>query len=139
MMKRCPTCSRVYDDVTLQFCQDDGAELVNKPSEMSAPETLVMPAADENQPTISVFQPPPPPPPPGPTVSAFKSKRQRNLIIWILIIALGLPFVGGVIAAGWVIFHKPALVQHLVLEVDPSAPDRAAAVRQTVTVIDQPT
>lgn len=135
MLKRCPTCSRVYDDVSLQFCQDDGTELENKPPETPAPETLVMPGTPENQSTISAFQPPPPPFPPVTTVSAFKNKRQKNLIIWILIIALGLPFVGGVIAGGWMVFHKPALTWHLVLEVDPSAPDRGAAVAQTVKVI----
>ena len=132
-MKRCPTCSRVYDDVSLRFCLDDGAELVIKPLE-TAPQTLVMPGTPENQPTISAFQPPPPPP--AATVSAFKSKRQRNLVVWILILGLGLPFIGGVIAAGWMIFHKPPLVWHLVLEVDSSAPDRSAAVKQTVNVID---
>jgi preprotein translocase subunit SecD len=70
------------------------------------------------------------------TVSAFKNRRQQNLIIWILIIALGLPFVGGVIAGGWMVFKKQALTWRLVLEVDPSARDRSAAVLQTVRVID---
>ena len=134
-MKRCPTCSRVYDDVSLRFCLDDGTELVIKPLE-TAPQTLVMPGTPENQPTISAFQPPPPPPPPAATVSAFKSKRQRNLIVWILILGLGLPFIGGVIAAGWMVFNKQPLTWHLVLEVDSSAPDRSAAVKQTVNVID---
>ena len=135
-MKRCPTCSRVYDDIGLRFCLDDGTELVNKPSETPAPPTLAMPAAGENQTTSSAFQPPPPPFTPTPNVSAFKNKRQRNLIIWILILALGLPFIGGVIAAGWMSFSKQPLSWHLVLEVDSGAPDRSAAVKQTVNVID---
>jgi protein-export membrane protein SecD len=134
-MKRCPVCSRVYDDVGLRFCLDDGTELVIKPIE-TAPQTLVIPGTPESQPTISAFQPPPPPPLPAATVSAFKSKRQRNLIVWILVLGLGLPFIGGVIAVGWMIFHKQPLAWHLVLEVDSSASDRSAAVRQTVTVID---
>jgi len=133
-MKRCPACSRVYDDVSLQFCQDDGTELVNKPLETPAPDTFVIPAAGENQPTIRAFQPPPPP---AATVSAFKSKRQRNLIIWILIVALGLPFVVGVIAGGWMIVKRRTLTWQLVLEVDLSTPDRAAAVNQAVAVIDR--
>ena len=135
-MKRCPTCSRVYDDISLRFCLDDGTELVIKPRE-TAPQTLVMPGTPENQPTISVFQPPPPPPPPAATVSAFKSKRQRNLIVWILIVALGLPLMAGVVLGGWTVINKRKLTWHLVLEVDSSAPDRSAAVKQTVNVIDR--
>lgn len=135
-MKRCPTCSRVYDDVNLRFCLDDGTELVNKPPETPDPQTLVMPTSPEGQPTISAFQPPPPPPPPAATVSAFKSKRQRNVIVWILVLGLGLPFIGGAIAAGWMMLHKQPLTWHLVLEVDSSAPDRSVAVKQTVNVID---
>lgn len=134
-MKRCPTCSRVFDDVSLRFCLDDGTELVIKPLE-TAPQTLAMPGTPENQPTISVFQPPPPPPPPAATVSAFKSKRQRNLIVWILIVALGLPLIAGVVLGGWTVINKRKLAWRLVLEVDPKAPDRSAAVRQTVNVID---
>ncbi len=134
-MKRCPACSRVYDDISLRFCLDDGTELVIKPLE-TAPPTLVMPGTPENQPTISVFQPPPPPPPPAATVAAFKNKRQRNLIVWILIVALGLPLIAGVVLGGWAIINKRKLVWHLVLEVDPKAPDRSAAVKQTVNVID---
>ena len=133
-MKRCPTCSRVYDDVGLRFCLDDGAALVNKPSETPAPPTLAMPAATEPQPTIGAFQPPPPPPPPA-HVSAFQSKRQRNLIIWLVILGLGLPFIAGLIYGTWTV-NKRKLAWHLVLEVDPQAPDRSAAVKQTVNVID---
>jgi preprotein translocase subunit SecD len=114
---------------------DDGTELVTKPIE-TAPQTLVMPSPPESRPTVTAFQPPPPPPQPAATVSAFKSKRQRNVIVWILVLGLGLPFIGGVIAAGWMIFHKQPLTWHLVLEVDSSAPDRSAAVTQTVNVID---
>ena len=133
-MKRCPTCSRVYDDVGLRFCLDDGTELVNKPSETPAPQTLAMPAATEPQPTVGAFQPPPPPPPPA-HVSAFQSRRQRNLIIWIVILGLGLPFIAGLVYGMWTV-NKRKLAWHLVLEVDPKAPDRSAAVRQTVNVID---
>lgn len=134
-MKRCPTCSRVYDDLGLRFCLDDGTELVDKPSD-TAPATLAMPATPENQPTMSSFQPPPPPPPPAATVSGFKSKRQRNVIVWILILALGLPVIAGAVLGGWSVISNRKLAWHLVLEVDPKAPDRSAAVRQTVNVID---
>ena len=135
-MKRCPTCSRVYDDVSLRFCLDDGAELVNRPIESPAPQTLVMPETPENQPTIDAFQFPPPPSAPPADVSAFKNKRQRNVIVWILILGLGLPFIAGIGVAGWSVVSKRKLAWRLVLEVDPKAPDRTAAVRQTVKVID---
>lgn len=134
-MKRCPACSRVYDDVSLRFCLDDGTELVNKPSETPAPQTLVMPGTPENQPTIDGFQPPPPFQPAA-TAPAFKSKRQRNIIIWVLVLGLGLPFIGGVLVAGWLVFNKQQpLVWYLVVEVDPTAPDRISAVRQTSEVL----
>ncbi len=135
-MKRCPTCSRVYDDLSLRFCMDDGTELVNKPLETPAPSTLVMPGAPENQPTLKASQPPPLPPSPAPTVSAFKSRTQRNIIIWILVIGLGLPVIAGVVAATWmVISRRQPLNWYLVVEVDPAAPDRSSAVRQTSAVL----
>lgn len=95
-----------------------------------------MQTSPESQPTINAFQPPPPPPPPAATVSAFKNKRQRNLIVWILILALGLPLIAGAVLGGWSLISSRKLAWHLVLEVDPKAPDRSAAVRQTVNVID---
>ncbi len=134
-MKRCPTCSRVYEDLGLRFCLDDGTELVNKPLE-TAPPTLAIPAGPESQPTVSAFQPPPPPSAPPVGVSAFKNKRQRNVIVWILILGLGLPFIAGIGVAGWSVVSNRKLAWRLVLEVDPKAPDRSAAVRQTINVID---
>ena len=40
-MKRCPQCQRVYDDLTLNFCLDDGVWLVESLNEESA--TAVLP------------------------------------------------------------------------------------------------
>ncbi len=135
-MKRCPTCSRVYDDLGLRFCMDDGTELVNKPLETPAPSTLVM-SGPEIQPTIPAFQPPPPPPPPAATVAAFQNKRQRNIIIWVLALAIGLPLIAGVAFGIWKLTHRGELTWRLVLEVDPNAPDRQAAVKQVVAIIDR--
>jgi preprotein translocase subunit SecD len=87
--------------------------------------------------TISVFQTPPPLRQPAATVSTSKSKPQRNLIVWILIAALGLSFIAGVVLGGCAVSNKRKLAWRLVLEIDPKAPDRSAAVRQTVNVIDQ--
>lgn len=130
-MKRCPTCSRVYDDVSLRFCLDDGTELVNKPSE-PAPPTLAMPGSPENEQTISTFQPPPPPPPP-----AFAAKKKRSVLPWVIGAgALLLALVGGAIAGVLLLYPRNPLVTHLVLEVDQSAPNRDAAVTQSVAVIE---
>ncbi len=61
-MKRCPACSRVYDDDGLRFCLDDGANLVDKFPSEPVPQTLVLPATDAPQPTIKQTQPPDVPP-----------------------------------------------------------------------------
>ena len=45
-MKRCPECERTYSDDTLQFCLEDGTELISE-EETSADETLVMSAPPE--------------------------------------------------------------------------------------------
>src|SRR5947208_16767948 len=45
-MKRCPECERTYSDNTLQFCLEDGTELISE-GETSADETLVMSAPPE--------------------------------------------------------------------------------------------
>ena len=46
-MKRCPACSRVYDDVSLRFCLDDGTALVNKLPESGPPVTALLPASSD--------------------------------------------------------------------------------------------
>ena len=139
-MKRCPTCTRVYDGDNLRFCLDDGTPLIDKTSEQPAPETLVLPVAQENQPTMTAAQSPPPAPPPvydhlPPTVAA--ARKPRNLLVWIILIALAVPFLGGAGLGAWALFHKKPLVWHLLVQVDPGAPDRAAVIRQTVDVIEK--
>ncbi len=42
-MKRCPQCSRDYNDPTLSFCLDDGAELLDGPAVMDEPLTAILP------------------------------------------------------------------------------------------------
>jgi hypothetical protein len=39
-MKRCPTCERTFEDETLRFCPDDGAELVSPIVTNSDPQTV---------------------------------------------------------------------------------------------------
>lgn len=135
-MKRCPACTRVYDDVGLRFCLDDGTELVNKLPETGAPETLVLPGSPESsQPTIQATPPPLAPSPAFPSPGSETTKRRRAWP-WILgagafLLVLGAGAVVGVL----LLFPKKPLVQHLTLQVDAAAPNRDAAVTQSVAVI----
>jgi preprotein translocase subunit SecD len=56
-------------------------------------------------------------------------------LLWILGAIFLVPFVAGAVVGGWVIFHKPALTWHLVVEIDSKAPDREAAVTQSISVL----
>jgi protein-export membrane protein SecD len=136
-MKRCPTCSRVYDDLSLRFCFDDGTELVNKVPEAGAPPTVVMPASAESpQPTIPA---PPPQMEPANTATlpmAPTAVKKRSALPWLLgaaalVLVLGL----AVVIAFFLLWPKQPLVVHLVLQVASSTPDRDAAVSQSVAVI----
>ncbi len=51
-MKRCPICSRVYNEDALRFCLDDGRNLIEMSPGEPVPPTLVMPASVEPIPTI---------------------------------------------------------------------------------------
>src|SRR4051812_17025773 len=93
-MKRCPTCSRVYDDIRLRFCLDDGTELVERPS--PAPATVALPADERPQSTIAAFQPPPPPPY---IPDEDRSRKRGRLALWILAIGLLVIIVTGAIIA----------------------------------------
>lgn len=58
MVVRCPECNRVYDDVGLKFCLDDGTELVSTAAESEAPPTAVMSGSEDNVPeTIEASTP----------------------------------------------------------------------------------
>jgi preprotein translocase subunit SecD len=136
-MKRCPTCTRVYDGDHLLFCLDDGSPLADKPSENPAPATLVLPSAEEHQPTITAAQPPPPVSDHIPPTVASRSRPRRNLVVWIVGIALGVPLLGGAGLGAWTMLGRKPLVWHLVLQVNANAPDRSAVVKQTVLVIER--
>src|SRR5687768_18467650 len=41
-MKRCPECRRDYTDDSLNFCLDDGAELLDGPSSFDGPTTAIL-------------------------------------------------------------------------------------------------
>src|SRR5258708_7107371 len=115
-MKRCPTCSRVYDDDGLRFCLDDGTNLVEKLPAEPIPATLVLPPTETPLPTMKQTQPPDVPPlhaRSGPTAATGESSK-RNILVWVIAIVLLVPFVAGAVVGGLVIFKKGALTFHLV-------------------------
>jgi protein-export membrane protein SecD len=135
-MKRCPACSRVYDDFSPRFCLDDGAELVNKVGE-TAPATAVLPS-NNLTPTIEARPPEVASVPSGlpPTVAPFQPNK-RSVYPWVLggtalLLVLG---VGITIALIW-LPAKQSLPWHLVLQVEPATGDRGAVVSQTVSIIE---
>lgn len=136
-MKRCPTCSRVFDDDNLRFCLDDGTNLVDRSPTEPVPTTMVLPPTAQPVPTMKQAAPPDVPSlhdaRPRSTVAA--APRKRNVLLWIIIIALLVPFVVGAVIGGFVIFKKRALTWHLVLELGPTT-NREAAVKQTVGIIE---
>ncbi len=109
-MKRCPACSRVYDNESMRFCLDDGTALVEKLADTVAPATLVLPAFPNNVPTIKeAFRPDISPIHAPQAQSAdVAAAKKRNLLPWFLgigalILVLGL---GGVLAM--LVFSKPS-------------------------------
>ncbi len=134
-MKRCPTCSRVYDDLNLRFCLDDGTALVNKVPSGGAPETLVMPPGHEAQPTLRATPPnfaasaqPIPP-----TQAATKS---RKVWPWLLGGGVLVLLIGAVAIVGaFLKYAKKPLVHHLVMQVKYDEPNRDYLVTGAVAVI----
>jgi protein-export membrane protein SecD len=137
-MKRCPACSRVYDDDELRFCLDDGTNLVDTLSAEPIPTTLVLPGSEAPLPTMTQAQPPDVPPlrAPLPATAATGKSSKRNVLVWVIAIVLLIPFVAGAVVGGLVIFKKRALTWHLVLEVAPDAQNRDAAANQAARVIE---
>lgn len=131
-MKRCPQCSRVYDNENLKFCLDDGTALVNKLPESLPPETAVLPSHD-HLPTIEAL---PPRVSPVQEATSSPATSRRSPLPWLLGAGVLLMLLGaGVVVAFFTLLPKKPLVQHLVMQVAPDTPDRAAAVTQSIEVI----
>jgi hypothetical protein len=94
-VKRCPACSRVYDDVGLKFCLDDGTELISTTAESDTPPTAVMSGSEDNVPeTIEASTPVVPSPqheipPPIVTPNTAKQSLVPLLITIVVLLLIG--------------------------------------------------
>ena len=93
MAVRCPECNRVFEDVGLKFCLDDGTELVSTTTESEAPPTAIMSGSEDNVPeTIEASAPVVPSPQheiPPPIVPPSVAKRSLvPLLITIAVLLL---------------------------------------------------
>lgn len=133
-MKLCPACSRLYDDDKLKFCLDDGSNLVDKVPATPAPSTLVLPSSESPVPTMKqVFQPAVPA---GATVGGPVNKK-RSVLPWVLG-AAGLLLLGSSIVLGvFLLRPKSSLRWHLIMEIDQATPNREAAVKETIKVLEK--
>ena len=98
-MKRCPTCSQIFEDEWLTFCTIDGSPLIDTGPLYQPPTVVVPPSAETRadtgqqpragivnadyqsppQSTPSVWQPPPPPTVTGPS---------QSLAVWSMVLGL---------------------------------------------------
>src|SRR5215218_8303529 len=89
-MKRCPKCRRDYTDETLNFCLDDGAQLVNGPGD--GPTTAVLPGGSSasESPTKSLEQKDSDPgdSPPAESFGAFRTSSWRLPVLIICLISI---------------------------------------------------
>lgn len=101
-MKQCPACSRVYGDVGLKFCLDDGTELVATAPESEAPPTAVMSGSEDNVPeTIEASAPIVPPPQRESPSPVTASKPTSGSLVPLLIMVVVLLVVGAVILVAY--------------------------------------
>jgi hypothetical protein len=105
-MKRCPTCSQIFEDEWLTFCTIDGSPLIET-GELYQPPTVVVPppvetredtgqppsaaiaAADYLSPPQSVPSTWQPPPPPRTMVGASQSLAAWSMVLGLVSITLG--------------------------------------------------
>lgn len=90
MTVRCPACGRIFEDVGLKFCLDDGAELVPATTESEAETTAVMSESEKNVPeTIEAPTPAAPSPRPEiPPPIVPPSVARRSLVPLLITIAV---------------------------------------------------
>ena len=98
-MKRCPTCSQIFEDEWLTFCTIDGSPLIDTGALYQPPTVVVPPSAEtpadtSQQPSAAIvnadyqspaqstpatWQPPPPPSVTGPS---------QSLAVWSMVLGL---------------------------------------------------
>jgi protein-export membrane protein SecD len=136
-VKRCPTCSRVYDDDNMRFCLDDGTTLIDKLDTSDPPPTLVFPNKVPVATIKAVFPPEVAPshhaqwPPANPAVH-----KKRSVLSWLLGIGALLLIGSGIVLAILVFRPKRSLTWHLTLETEQGTPNREAALKQTASIIE---
>lgn len=117
----------------MQFCLDDGANLIERIPETVASPTLVLPSSPEPQPTIKqAFAPDYA----AAVSSPLAAKQKRKLWPWLL--------AGSVLLIIAVVFSistfrriMPPLRWQLIVAVDPATPNLDAVVKQTITVLER--
>ena len=136
-MKRCPVCSRVYDDDNMRFCLDDGTTLIDKLNTAEPPPTLAFSNKVPMATIEEVFRPEVAPrnpahqPPTGPELH-----KKRSLLRWLLGIGALLVLGSGIILAVLVLRPNRSLPWHLTFEIEQGTPNREAALKETASVIE---
>lgn len=131
-MKRCPACSRVYDDENMRFCLDDGTTLVDKVAADDTP-TVALPDT-HNIPTMKqAFQPDVPPI--GAQGGEPAPVKKRSLLPRLLGVA-ALLLLGLAVVVGIVLLRPRKLPWHLSMRIVAPAGTRGAAMKQTMAVLE---
>jgi F5/8 type C domain len=104
-MKRCPKCSRTYDDDTLRFCLEDGAVLSGATTSRSEPPPTEI-LYQRTAPTMKVS---------GPTTPSFprsgEPSRQSNPLLTVGVIAIAVLLLALVGIAAFFVLRQPGGVQ----------------------------
>jgi uncharacterized membrane protein len=131
-MKRCPTCSRTYEDDSLIYCLDDGAPLVAsrdpEATLIRSPPPVVLP------PTLAYNEQPAPPPAPAPATQ----RGLRPLVLGALVVGVLLI---GLLIGVWLSQRPDAPSSNIVAAATPT-PARPTPTKPTPTpapTIEKPT
>jgi protein-export membrane protein SecD len=136
-MKRCPACSRVYDDDDMRFCLDDGTTLIDRLDTADPPPTLAFSNKVPMATIEEVFRPEVAPrqhaerPPAGPAVH-----KKRRVLPWLLGIGALLVLGSGIVLAVLVLRPNRSLPWHLTFEMEQGTSNREAALKETASVIE---
>ncbi|HEY5839120.1 MAG TPA: hypothetical protein VIT19_08800 [Pyrinomonadaceae bacterium] len=103
-MNQCPACSRVYSDVGLKFCLDDGTELVSTTTDSETPPTAVMSGSEDNVPeTIEASTPVIASPEPEISSPVVEPGTANRSLVPLLITIVVLLFIGAVILVAYMV------------------------------------